>query len=186
MIQYETERLLIRNFNTNDWKELQKMIIQYQSSEYAKYDHPWPTNEDEIKKITEWFASGEDYLAVTLKDSNKFIGFVSLNKTSNKYSLDLGYVFNSEYHGKGFSTEACKMAINHAFNNLKIETVLATTAFENIPSRRLLERLGFNKKSENMASFPGRMDEKPFEFLAYTYELFKEEWMNKHHKNPSS
>lgn len=45
----ETERLIIRNFKTDDWKALQEMIIQKESSEYAIYDHQWPTSDKEIK-----------------------------------------------------------------------------------------------------------------------------------------
>ena len=64
MITIETNRLIIRNFDTGDWQDLQEMIIEYQGSEYAKYDHKWPTTTEEVRKTVEWFASGDNYLAV--------------------------------------------------------------------------------------------------------------------------
>jgi hypothetical protein len=54
------------------------MICLYQESEYAQYDHPWPTGTDEIQGIVAWFARGDDYLAVCLKSTGKLIGFVAI------------------------------------------------------------------------------------------------------------
>jgi len=75
----ETERLVIRNFQATDWEVLHEMIVQYAASELAAYDQPWPTAPDEIRKVTEWFASGDSYLVVCLKPTDRFIGFVALN-----------------------------------------------------------------------------------------------------------
>jgi hypothetical protein len=41
MITIETPRLRIRTFCTDDWRELQEMIVTYQESEYARYDQLW-------------------------------------------------------------------------------------------------------------------------------------------------
>ena len=65
----ETDRLAIRNFAPGDWSALQEMAIQYQASEWAKHEDPWPTSAEEIKGMAEWFARGDDYLAVCLKET---------------------------------------------------------------------------------------------------------------------
>lgn len=95
MTAMETDRLTIRNFRVNDCEALREMILQYQASEYAAYDHPWPTTPDEIRKVAEWFASGDNYLAVCLKDTGRFIGFVCLNpkEHSGESALNIGYIF---------------------------------------------------------------------------------------------
>lgn len=67
MITLATERLILRNFQVNDWPALHVIINQYQASEFAPYDQQWPTSPEEIKGITEWFASGDGFLAVCLK-----------------------------------------------------------------------------------------------------------------------
>jgi RimJ/RimL family protein N-acetyltransferase len=79
MTLLDTDRLIIRNFRPDDWPALHRMIGQYQASEYAAFDRPWPTSEEEIRNITAWFASGDDFLAVCLKEAGQFVGFVSLN-----------------------------------------------------------------------------------------------------------
>lgn len=184
MIMLETDRLIVRNFKIGDWEALRCMILQYEASAYAAYDHQWPTSEDEIKKVAEWFASGDSYRAVCLTDTNQFIGFVSLGEGQDDSQVfDLGYVFDFNYHGKGFATEACQAAIDHVFDERQAQIVVARTAAENVPSCRLLERLGFKKKAESMCSLRAAKDGNPIEFLGYTYEISSDEWAAGKHKS---
>src|SRR4030043_204893 len=168
IIALETERLTVRNFNASDWKALQHMINQYQSSGYAAYDHQWPTSDEEIRKITEWFAGGDSYLAICLKDTGQFVGFVSLVKEQHDDSgeLNLGYIFNFDYHGRGYATEACRAVIGHAFNRLQAKMVVAATAAVNRPSCQLLKRLGFKQRAESIGFFKTTENGTPIEFLA--------------------
>jgi ribosomal-protein-alanine N-acetyltransferase len=180
----ETQRLTIRNFRVSDWEALHEMISQYESSEVAAYDHQWPTSPEEIRKVAEWFASGDSYLAVCLKDTGQFIGFVSLNEESRNdcRAFNLGHIFNFDHHGKGFATEACRAAVDHVFARLKADTVLTGTAAENRASCRLLERLGLKRTAEDVGSLRNGPDGQPIEFLGYTYAISKAEWevANKH------
>jgi [ribosomal protein S5]-alanine N-acetyltransferase len=178
MIILQTERLIIRNFTPGDWRSLHELICQYQSSEGAAYDYPWPTAPEEIRRTTEWFATGDSYLAVCLRETGQLIGFVSLSpeqgEADSAYSL--GYVFDSDHHGKGYATEACRAVIGHAFGAPEVDRVASGTAAANHPSRRLLERLGFRQTGEGMVSFRNGQDGKPIEFLGYTYALSRQDW----------
>jgi RimJ/RimL family protein N-acetyltransferase len=157
------------------------MIAQYQASEYAVYDHPWPTSEQEIKDITGWFASGDGYLAVWLKTPPKLIGFVSLNRAEQDdvRQFDLGYVFNREYHGQGYAREACQALLDHAFRSLGADRITTGTAAANRPSRRLLEGLGMKVTGEATASFRQAEDGQPIEFLGLTFALDREDWLQR-------
>lgn len=171
----ETERLAVRNFTASDWEALHEMIVQYQACEVAAYDQPWPTSPEEIKGVAGWFASGDGFLAVCLKDTGQFIGFVALNPEEESQVYNLGYVFNEQFRGKGYATEACRAVLSRAFGPLQAKKVVTGTAAANQPSCRLLERLGFRKTAENIGSF--RTDEfgKPIEFLGYSYVIEREE-----------
>jgi RimJ/RimL family protein N-acetyltransferase len=178
MTRLETERLVIRNFHTTDWEVLHEMIAQYQSSEFAAYDQPWPTAPEEIKKITDWFASGDSYLAVCLKATGRFIGFVALNPepSDDQPVFNLGYVFNFDYHGHGYATEACRAVLGQAFDVRQAHRVVTGTAETNRASCRLLERLGFQKTSESTGSFRQTSDGKPISFVGYSFELSRDAW----------
>jgi RimJ/RimL family protein N-acetyltransferase len=158
----ETGRLTLRNFTKDDWPDLRKMVLQYAASPYAKYDHQWPTSEDELKGVAEWFASGDRYLAVCLKPDGTFIGFVCLNpeEGSPDTALNIGYIFNFDYHGRGYATEACQAALHRAFTELGAARVVTGTAKANEPSCRLLARLGLT----------------PMEGSEGMYALSREEW----------
>ena len=139
----ETERLTIRNFVPGDWQDLQEAIINYQASEWAKFEDPWPTSPEKMKEIVSWFAQGDEFLAVNLKSEDKVIGFVAINKRTDKeeHSRNLGYVFNPEYSGKGYATESCKAAMEYVFDELKAVSIVTGTHPDNKPSVRLLKRL---------------------------------------------
>lgn len=177
MTLLETERLIIRNFRSGDWEALHEIINQYESSEVAAYDHVWPTSPDEIKKIAEWFASGDSYWAVCLKGAGRLIGFVSLNQEDEANRVfNIGYVFNFDDHGKGYATGACRAALGHAFGPLQAQRVVTGTAAANRASCRLLEKLGFKRTSESQCSFRNAPDGNPIEVLGYTYTISRQEW----------
>ena len=181
----ETTRLLLRNFRSDDAESLREMIIQKESSQYAVYDYEWPTSEDKINGILAWFASEDHYMAVCLKETGKLIGYICLNSGEDKESkvFDLGYCFNSDYHGQGYAGEACRAVIDYAFSDLEAESLTCGTAAENGPSCRLIDRLGFKKVGEERMSFRKTPEGKPIEFTGYWFVLSRGEWIYSEPKN---
>lgn len=179
VLEIETERLLIRNFCPDDAEALREMIVQKASSAYAAYDHEWPTDREAIRGIVEWFAGGDRFLAVCLKEAGTFIGFIALNPAEGieETALDLGYCFAARYHGKGYATEGCAAAIDHAFCHLATKRITSATAAENGPSCRLLARMGLRVVGESEASFRTRPDGTPITFTGLAHRLTREEWL---------
>ena len=179
MKDLETERLLIRRFRADDWRGLREIIIQKESSQYAAYDHEWPTSGEEIRKITDWFAEGDEFHAVCLKESGRLIGFISLNRNEEKDrpEFNLGFCFNFNYHGKGYATEGCRALLHYAFSELKAEEIKSGTAARNHPARNLLLRLGMKKKGEETSSLRKDSAGRPIEFTGLTFTLSKDEWV---------
>lgn len=58
----------------------------------------------------------------------------------------LGYSLDATHQGKGWMTEALETAIPYVFDELKMHRIMANYVPENLPSERLLERLGFVKE----------------------------------------
>ncbi|MCI4677780.1 GNAT family N-acetyltransferase [Rhodoblastus acidophilus] len=58
----------------------------------------------------------------------------------------LGYWMGEKYAGKGFMTKAVRALLRHAFLEMGLHRVEAACAPENERSRRLLERLGFQRE----------------------------------------
>jgi RimJ/RimL family protein N-acetyltransferase len=150
MISLETDRLIIRNFGPDDWQELQELAIRYQASEYAQYDHPWPTSEAEVKGMAEWFTSGDGYLAVCLKSTGALIGLLNIHHRDKLEGRvhGLGYVFHPDYHDQGYATESCRAGINQVFGPWAADKILTGTHPDNKPSVALLKRLGLHEVGE--------------------------------------
>ena len=144
MITLETERLTLRNFTPADWQDLRDTIVAYQAGESARYEDPWPTSVEEVRGITAWFASADEYLAVCLKPSGRLIGLVCIGRRPDAAAAvhNLGYVFHPGYAGQGYATEGCRAALDCIFARLGAAAILTGTRLENRPSVRLLERLG--------------------------------------------
>jgi RimJ/RimL family protein N-acetyltransferase len=147
MVTIETDRLAIRNFGADDWQGLQEMIVKYQESEYARYDHEWPTATEEIKSAVEWFAGGDSYLAVCLKTTGKLIGFIAIGRREEREGRvhNLGYIFHPDYHGQGYAMEGCQAAMDYVFGQLAADGILTGTHPANEPSVTLLEKLGLKE-----------------------------------------
>ncbi|MFD1177967.1 GNAT family N-acetyltransferase [Paenibacillus puldeungensis] len=174
MIKLETALLVLRNFAQEDWRPLQEMIVQYMSSSYAIYDHPWPTSDEEIQKVCSWFAGEDQYLAVCLKEDGRFIGYVCLNPTDDAGVYNIGYCFNFNEHGKGYAFEACRAMVTHAFHELNAVQIVTGTAVDNHPSCKLLHRLGMNIVLESSGFFYKDEKGNPIEFTGYQFELTRE------------
>ena len=178
MIKIETARFEIRNFSASDAAGLRETILAYQASAYAAYDHSWPNSLEEIKGVVEWFASGDSFLAVCLKTTGQFIGFIALNPGEEPGApvYDLGYVFNSAYHGRGYASKGCRAVLAYAFDQLGAQRITSGTAAVNLPSCKLLARLGFQIVGGGRGSFQQDGERNPIEFEGYQFELVRSTW----------
>ena len=184
MIIIEEERVVIRNFNPNDWEALSEIGLKYEASKYAKYDNgPWPDSPDIYKGIVKSWSKSDEFLAVILKQNRKLIGFISLPKKGNA-EFDFGYVFHPDFHGSGYATEGCEAVIKHIFKVFKADQINTGTAKENAPSYKLLRRLGFIQVRETITSLRKDEDGNPIEFSALEFTLSSEEWVKS--QNPEN
>jgi ribosomal-protein-alanine N-acetyltransferase len=58
----------------------------------------------------------------------------------------VGYWIGAPYARQGFMTEGLALVINDAFRRLRLHRLEANIQPENIPSRRLVQRLGFRQE----------------------------------------
>jgi [ribosomal protein S5]-alanine N-acetyltransferase len=56
--------------------------------------------------------------------------------------LGLYYLISSGDRGQGYATEAARALMDWALKELQLERVIAMTAHDNLPSQRVMERLG--------------------------------------------
>ena len=72
------------------------------------------------------------------------IGVVGITvNPQNPASVELGYWLGKPYWGQGFATEAARLAVAFAFNDLGLQELEAGHFADNAASGRVLQKLGF-------------------------------------------
>lgn len=138
----ETERLILRRYKKSDLKDLYEYLSD---SDVVKYEPYKPMTMSEVENNLDWRISTDEMIAVELKSNHKMIGNVYLGKRDFE-SLEMGYVFNKDYWGKGYAKESCMKLIKLAFSN-GIHRIFAECDPQNIGSWKLLESLEFEKEA---------------------------------------
>lgn len=72
----------------------------------------------------------------------------------NSTEFGLFYAFSPAYQGQGYATEAVKKMVNFAFTHLKLKRIVATTTHDNIPSIKVMERIGMKIEKNPYAEPP--------------------------------
>jgi ribosomal-protein-alanine N-acetyltransferase len=104
----------------------------------------------ENKKDYLWSTSWE----IVLKKENRIIGGLCFKGCPDeKGRVEIGYGMQEKYRGKGYTTEAVKELINWAFSFNSVTEIIAETEKDNLPSHRVLEKVGMEKYEENEKMF---------------------------------
>ena len=142
----ETERLILRRFTINDYKEVYEFGSNKEVQKYTG-DTMIPSL-DHAKKLIKnvWYADYKKYgygrWAVIYKPENKVIGFAGLKYLPEFNETDIGFRFLPEYWGKGIATEASKEIITYGFEKLNLDKIIGIAMPENIGSCKVLEKIG--------------------------------------------
>ena len=175
----ETERLILRKFSPDDWKDLYEYLSQETVVKYEPYD---VRTEDACKEEAVKRSQQDSFWAVCLKENNKLIGNVYFQEQEAKEFLtwEIGYVFNSVYHGKGYATESCNEILRYGFEKLNAYRIVAMCNPENNASWKLLERLHLRREGHLRKNIFFKYDDekKPIWTDTYEYGILAEEWFN--------
>lgn len=123
---------------------------------------------------------------ITDPADSAFLGWISLRapRHSSRTEVELSYRLRRNVWGRGLATEAAAALMDFAFEHLETERVFASTMARNLPSRRVMEKIGMSlsavhlcddtaDSSEILAVHPDR-DRSEVE-----YELLRTEWQRR-------
>ena len=81
---------------------------------------------------------------ITLKENSTVVGMIDPHIEGHK--VEIGYVMNRAYQGRGYMTEALRAVVDWAFVQPSIYRVYAITDVENLASQRVLEKAGMQRE----------------------------------------
>lgn len=82
--------------------------------------------------------------SIFLKNTNQLIGTCGFNYIDFDHSrAEIAYDLGKPFWGKGYATEAIIAVLNDGFNRLKLNRIEAKVEPANVPSIKVLKKLGF-------------------------------------------
>lgn len=174
----QTERLTIRDFVEEDWRDIVETRTQEQVARYEPWDTTtWAEREGVVERIREQRALTFDMLSKYVEFAallgEKAIGSVGVKRLSETHKdAEVGWVFDARYWGQGYATEAARALMDWCFRTLKLHRITAVCDARNVPSYRLMERLGMRREAHHVKSFFSKGEWTD----DLVYAVLREEW----------
>ena len=149
MMRIHTERLLLRRIRRRDLDGLMRLDLDFSNTYYASYDLPWPQEKRAMRRLLHRFIQTRLFFAVLL--DRRMIGYVCFCEEEDSY--DVSYLIHSAHWGQGYAKESVAAAMDFVKKTESVTTFTAVTARENLPSCKLLLRLGFQEAGRQTVSF---------------------------------
>ena len=140
-IELHTNNLIIKKPSEKHLNALIKELNNWNISKWL-IEVPYPYSIDDAKYWVKKTKQDQYSLNIYLK--NKLIGGVSLSNQRENSKWELGYWIGEEYWGNGYAIEACENLISYFFSNTNNSIIYASHMKDNIKSKKIIIKLGFN------------------------------------------
>ena len=84
------------------------------------------------------------------KQDKKFAGMVNIKSLGRTRRKEIGFIVQRSFWGQGYATEMVKTLMIHARQTFRMNSFVALVMPENIPSKRVLEKTGFNNSGKRL------------------------------------
>lgn len=149
----ETERLRLRGHRADD---LDACAAMWADSEVVRHTTGKPQPREEVwwrilRYIGHWALMGYGFWALEERASGKFVGEVGLADFKREMNPSLGetpesgWVLASEFHGKGYATEAMRAVMAWGDEHFGAERTACLIHPDNDASLRVAEKLGYRQ-----------------------------------------
>lgn len=143
---YETDRLLIRPTDEDDAPFIFELMTspQWLKNIGSRGIHTVDEAREyiRVKMLPHLERLGFGNYTVVRKTDGACVGTCGLNDRPGLDGIDIGYAFLERYQRQGYAFEAAQRIKQAAFDDFSLTGLLAITTFENLPSQRILEKLG--------------------------------------------
>ena len=143
----ETERLLLREMNPDDFDALYAVLADSDIMQH----YPYPFDEARVRgwierNIKRYQKDGFGLWAVCRKDTGEMIGDcgLTLQNINGETRPEIGYHSRRDSQRKGYAREAAKAVRNWAFRNTDYPTLYSCCKYTNVPSIKTAESIGMH------------------------------------------
>lgn len=175
-----TLRLLLRPWQQTDLEPFAALnadpfVLQYFLSTLSK------SQSDALaERISHHFLEhGWGLWAVEIPEEEGFIGMIGLNTVPFQAhftpAIEVGWRLARPFWGKGYATEGAKAALRYGFETLKLDRIVSFTVPMNLPSRRVMEKIGMTHDPKDDFDHPRVPAENPLRHHVL-YRMGCEQW----------
>ncbi|GAB4132346.1 MAG: GNAT family N-acetyltransferase [Bacteroidia bacterium] len=146
----KTERLILRSIGAEDRTGVYRLYSDQRVMQY-RGEKTLTKNEECDELLFHWkkiFAQSAGIRwAIEWKQGNIFIGTAGIKKIEHVHHRgELGYELDPMWWNRGIMTEALSAIIKYAVNEINLHSLEANISPDNMPSRRVLEKLSFRNE----------------------------------------
>lgn len=149
--KFELPKFYLRPITIADLVDYHELTA---NDDALKYDYPAHQNlEESLSMMVKWHLSQPlGKYGIILKSENKLVGNVSLSISEDSGICRIGYAVSPNYQRRGIAFDCVGFLSSYALTQLQIERLQGDVHEENRGSVALLEKLGFEKITEETAS----------------------------------
>lgn len=149
----ETERMTLRRFTEADVDALAALHGHPDVMRHIDDGRPVPRAVVEQEELPHFLREydelprGQGCFAAVEKSAGAFVGWLSLRPATSvglNGGTELGYRLLPTLWGLGYATEGARAVVDHAFTELGVDRIVATTMTVNSASRRVMEKAGLS------------------------------------------
>ena len=111
---------------------------------------------------------GFGFFAAERNDTREFAGILGMQTMSfaipglTQPAVEIGWRLTMQAQGSGLATEGARALIDHAFHTLHLPQIVAITIPINMPSRRVMQKLGMQHRPELTFNHPRIPEQHPY------------------------
>lgn len=141
-----TDRLLLRRWRDSDHEPFSRLNSDPRVMEFYPSLLSRDQSDRMIDRCEDHFAKhGFGLFAVELLEQGSFIGYIGLAAVTFPAAftpcIEIGWRLAADHWSKGLATEGARKVVRHAFEELKLQSLVSFTAVTNVRSRRVMEKL---------------------------------------------
>lgn len=140
----EGDRVELRTIEEEDYEKLRNWVNNYDVRRFIGVRQPMNMNQEEEFLNNELEDSSKILLGICV--DGELVGDIKIAEKEPGVA-HLGLLVDPDRHGNGYGTEASKLIIEHAFEQMRYHKVVARVLDSNEKSSRVWEKLGFEHEA---------------------------------------
>ena len=169
--ELRTERLLLRPFQPEDVAD---GLAYRNDPEFARFlphiPQPFTRQDAETWVWVNMTESPQCSVTFAVVLGSTVIGTTNIERAPQERIAMLGYAIGRKWWGKGIATEAARAVVAWASVEFRLSRLWASTDVHNLPSQRVLEKLGMHRESLRVAQHLDRTGQ-PVDEVVYQLSI---------------